>query len=87
MRLFRILISQFLTPVPSKFVPKTLYKLGQQKKPSLHHFHVWGFKVEVRSYNPHNPTNLIQKPLVGTLLVIVWDQEVPGFIARRTPPE
>ena len=24
---------------------------GQQKKPSLHHFYVWGCKVEVRSYN------------------------------------
>ena len=42
--------------------------------------------MEVRSYN-HNPRNLIQKPSVGTLLVIVWDQEVLGFIAHRTPQE
>ena len=34
-----------------------------------------------------NLRNLIQKPLVGTLLVIVWDKEVPCFIARCTPPE
>ena len=27
---------------------------GQQKKPSLHHFHVWGCKVEVRLYNPQS---------------------------------
>ena len=40
-----------LNQVPSKFVPKTPYKLWSQKKPSLRHFHVWGCKVEVRSYN------------------------------------
>ena len=28
-----------------------------------------------------------QKPSVGTLLVIMWDQEVSGFIVRRTPIE
>ena len=27
---------------------------GQQKKPSLRHFHVWGCKVEVRLYNPYS---------------------------------
>ena len=27
---------------------------GQQKKPSLRHFHVWGYKVEVRLYNPQS---------------------------------
>ena len=37
--------------MPSKFVPKTLYELWSQKKPTLRHFHVWGCKVEVRPYN------------------------------------
>ena len=37
--------------MPSKFVPKTLYELWSQKKPSLRHFHVWGCKVEVIPYN------------------------------------
>ena len=37
-----------LNQVPSKSVPKTSYELGSQKKPSLRHFHVWGYKVEVR---------------------------------------
>ena len=50
MRLFQILISQFLTLVPSKCVPKIPYELWSQKKPSLRHFHVWSCKVEVRPY-------------------------------------
>ena len=40
-----------LNQVPSKSVPKTPYELWSQKKPSLCHFHVWGYKVEVRPYN------------------------------------
>ena len=40
-----------LNQASSKFVPKTPYELWSQKKPSLHHFHVWGWKVEVRLYN------------------------------------
>ncbi|KAJ9709896.1 hypothetical protein PVL29_001400 [Vitis rotundifolia] len=43
-----------LNQVPSKFVPKTPYELWSGKKPSLHHFHVWGCKVEVRPYNPQS---------------------------------
>ncbi|RVW71352.1 Copia protein [Vitis vinifera] len=43
-----------LNQVPSKFVPKTPYELWLRKKPSLHHFHVWGCKAEVRSYNPQS---------------------------------
>ncbi|RVW62328.1 Retrovirus-related Pol polyprotein from transposon TNT 1-94 [Vitis vinifera] len=35
-----------LNQVPSKSVPKTPYELWSGKKPSLHHFHVWGCKVE-----------------------------------------
>ena len=40
--------------MPSKSVPKTPYELWLQKKPSLHHFHVWGCNVEVRPYNPQS---------------------------------
>ena len=43
-----------LNQVPSKFVPKTPYKLWSQRKPSLRHFHVWSYKVEVRPYNPQS---------------------------------
>ena len=41
-----------LNQVPSKSFPRTPYELWSQKKPTLHHFHVWGCKVEVRPYNP-----------------------------------
>ena len=43
-----------LNQVPSKFVLKTPYKLWSQKKPSLLHFHISGYKVEVRLYNPQS---------------------------------
>ena len=41
-----------LNQVPSKSMPKTPYELWSGKKSSLHHFHVWGCKAEVRPYNP-----------------------------------
>ena len=47
-------IAYILNQVPSKFVPKTPYELWSQKKPSLHHFHVWSCKLEVRLYNPQS---------------------------------
>ena len=37
--------------MPSKYVPKNPYELWSQKKRILHHFHVWGCKVEVRPFN------------------------------------
>ena len=40
--------------MPSKSTPKTPYELWSQKKSSLRHFHVWGYKVEVRPYNPQS---------------------------------
>ena len=43
-----------LNQVPSKSVPKTPYELWSRKKPSLHHFHIWGCKAEVRPYNPQS---------------------------------
>ncbi|RVX09191.1 Retrovirus-related Pol polyprotein from transposon TNT 1-94 [Vitis vinifera] len=43
-----------LNQVPSKSVLKTPYELWSGKKPSLHHFHVWGCKAEVRPYNPQS---------------------------------
>ncbi|RVW77698.1 Retrovirus-related Pol polyprotein from transposon TNT 1-94 [Vitis vinifera] len=44
--------SYIFNQVSSKSVPKTPYELWLGKKPSLHHFHVWGCKAEVRPYNP-----------------------------------
>ena len=41
-----------LNQVPNKSMPKTPYELWLGKKPSLHHFHVWGGKAKVRPYNP-----------------------------------
>ena len=38
----------------SKYVSKTPYEVWTQKKPILHHFHVWDYKVEMRSYNPQS---------------------------------
>ncbi|RVW81965.1 Retrovirus-related Pol polyprotein from transposon TNT 1-94 [Vitis vinifera] len=46
--------SHIVRYVPSKSVPKTPYELWSGKKPSLHHFHVWGCKAEVRPYNPQS---------------------------------
>ncbi|KAL6334550.1 hypothetical protein AAG906_018889 [Vitis piasezkii] len=43
----------YLNQAPSKSVPKTPYELWSGKKPSLHHFHVWRCKAEVRPYNPY----------------------------------
>ncbi|KAL6340089.1 hypothetical protein AAG906_038924 [Vitis piasezkii] len=43
-----------LNQVPSKSVLKTPYELWSGKKPSLHHFHVWRCKAEVRPYNPQS---------------------------------
>ncbi|RDX91342.1 hypothetical protein CR513_26698, partial [Mucuna pruriens] len=40
-----------LNHVPSKFVAKTPFELMSGKRLSLKHFHVWGCKEKVRSYN------------------------------------
>ena len=45
------IVAYILNQVPSKSIPKTPYKLWSQKESSLHHFHVWSNKVEVRSYD------------------------------------
>ena len=42
-----------LNRVPSKSVPKTLFELWTNRKPSLNHLKVWGCSAEVRVYNPH----------------------------------
>ena len=47
-------VAYILNQVPIKYVPKTPYELWSQKKPNLCHFHVWGYKVEVRPYNPQS---------------------------------
>ena len=43
-----------LNKVSSKSDPKTPYDLHSHKKPSLCHFHVYHYKVEVRPYNPQS---------------------------------
>ena len=53
-----------LNQVPSKYIPKTLYELWSQKKPSLCYFHVWGYKVEVRPCNPQSK-KLDPKTIIG----------------------
>ncbi|KAH7576440.1 hypothetical protein JRO89_XS01G0064800 [Xanthoceras sorbifolium] len=53
-----------LNQVPSKSILKTSYKLWSDKKPSLHHFHIWGCKAEVRPHNPHL-RKLDQKTISG----------------------
>ena len=53
-----------LNQVPSKSTPKTPYKLWSQKKPSLHHFNVWGCKVEVKLYKPQSK-KLDSKTIIG----------------------
>ena len=45
------IVAYILNQVSSKSIPITPYELWSQKKPSLYYFHVWGCKVEVRSYN------------------------------------
>ena len=42
-----------LNRVPSKSVPKTLFELWTNRKPSLNHLKVWRCPAEVRVYNPH----------------------------------
>ena len=75
-----------LNQVPSKSIPKTPYELWLQKKPSLHHFHFWGCKVEVRTYNMQFK-KLDQKTINGYFIGYCVGQEVPGFIACRTQLE
>ncbi|KAL6336302.1 hypothetical protein AAG906_014471 [Vitis piasezkii] len=38
------IVTYILNQVPSKSVPKTPYELWSEKKLSLHHFHVWGYR-------------------------------------------
>ena len=47
--------------------PMTPYEIWSQKKPNLRHFHVWGYKVEVRPYNPQ-PKKLNQKTISEYLI-------------------
>ncbi|RVX17056.1 Retrovirus-related Pol polyprotein from transposon TNT 1-94 [Vitis vinifera] len=52
--IYTMTATYILNQVPSKSMPKTPYELWSRKKPSLHHFHVWGSKAEVRPYNPQS---------------------------------
>lgn len=44
----------YMNQVPSKSMPKTLYELWSRKRPSLRHFHVWGCRAKMMSYNPQS---------------------------------
>ena len=73
-----------LNQVPTKSVPKTPNELWSGKKPSFHHFHVWGCKAEVIPYNPQSK-KLDPKTIVVSSLVIALDQGVPDFIVYFIP--
>ena len=45
-------IIYLLNRIPSKVVPKILFQLWINRKPSLRHPHVWDCPIEVRVYNP-----------------------------------
>ncbi|KAL6335313.1 hypothetical protein AAG906_029555 [Vitis piasezkii] len=69
--------------IDQEVVPKIPYELWSRKKPSLHHFHVWGSKAKVRSYNPHQ-RHLILKLLVVFSLVIALDQGFRFYCLSHT---
>ena len=74
--------ASILNQVSSKFVPMTPYELWSQKKPSLRHFHIWGYKVEVRPYNPQSK-KLYPKTINGYFIGYCVGS-ILGFFSRRT---
>ena len=76
--------ASILNQVLSKFVPMTPYELWSQKKPSLHQFHILGYKVEVRPNNPKSE-KLYPKTISGYFIGYCVGS-ILGFIARRIPP-
>ena len=46
-------VMYLLNWIPSKAVPKTLFELWTEKKPSLRYLYVWGCPTKARIYNPH----------------------------------
>ena len=47
------IVAYVLNQVPSKSMPNIPYEMMYGKKPSLKHFHVWGYRVEIRPCNPN----------------------------------
>jgi hypothetical protein len=45
-------IVHILNRVPSKSVPKTLYKIWTGRKPTLNYLHMWGYPAEAKLFNP-----------------------------------
>jgi hypothetical protein len=45
-------VVHILNRVPSKLVPKTLYGLWTDRKPTLNYLHVWGCSAEAKLFNP-----------------------------------
>jgi hypothetical protein len=44
--------AHILNRVPSKSVPKTLYKIWIDRKPTLNYLHVWSCPAEAKLFNP-----------------------------------
>ena len=42
-----------LNLVPTKAAAKTSYELWTGRKPSLKHFHIWGYLAKARPYKPY----------------------------------
>ena len=57
-----------LNQVPNKSVPKTPYELTNGKKLTLKHLHVWGYKAEVKPYNP-STKKLDSKTISGSFVI------------------
>ena len=47
------IVAYVLNQAPNKSIPKTPYEMMYGKKPSLKHFHVWGYRIEINPYNLH----------------------------------
>ncbi|RVX07671.1 Retrovirus-related Pol polyprotein from transposon TNT 1-94 [Vitis vinifera] len=77
-------VEYILNQVPSKSMPKTPYELWSEKKPSLHHFHVWGCKIEgSRFYCPSHTTRTIESDRA-----VYFEDEVNvnlNFVPREIP--
>jgi hypothetical protein len=44
-------VIHILNRVPSKSVPKTLYKMWTDRKPTLNYLHVWGCLTKAKLFN------------------------------------
>lgn len=66
--------------VPTKAIPKTPYELWIGRKPNLRHLHIWGYRAEVKLYNPHKKKCLMLEWLVISSSAILKGLRGTGFI-------